>query len=764
MPRHPKTSFPFPSREEILRFIHESTGTVGKREIARAFRLDSKQKMELKKLLREMELDGTLQKGRGKQFAEPGTLPPVSVVEVTGVDIDGEVLAKPVPWEHNQPAPLIYMSPEKRGHPALGFGDRVLARLSPTERTGANDAPVYEGKTIRLLTASSTKIMGMLEDVGGRFRLRPTDKRTKSEVIVEFPNAEGASNGDLVRAELLPGRHYGLKHARVVENLANADNPRAASIIAIHDHGLPVEFPSDALHQADTAIAAPMDKREDLRDVPLVTIDGADARDFDDAVWAEADDKADNKGGWHIIVAIADVSWYVHPDSALDKAAYTRGNSVYFPDRVVPMLPEALSNGWCSLVPHEERPCLAVHMWLSEDGALLRHRFCRAMIRSHARLTYAQAQAAHDGETDNDGQVADKELLESVITPLYGAYAALSAARKKRGVLELNIPERQVLIGEDGSVSEIVQRERFDSHKLIEEFMIAANVAAAETLEKRQQPCLYRIHDQPSMEKMEMLREFLATLDLPIPKGQVMRAAQFNGILDKVADTPKAEMVNTVILRSQSQAEYNPDNIGHFGLNLMRYCHFTSPIRRYSDLIVHRALIRGLKLGDGGLETDHLDFHEMGTHLSATERRAAAAERDATDRFTAGYLSVHVGGEFTGRITGVTRFGLFVMLDDSGADGLIPISTLPDDYYRHDEAAHCLRGDHSGREFSLGQRLAIILAEADAITGGMVLRLTDKEAASGPVSSGRRPGKNKPRSSKGQRLAKRGNPPPRRKR
>ena len=756
MPQGPKTPSPFPRREEILRFIHESTGNPGKREIARAFHLDSRQKMELKKLLREMELDGTLQRGRGKRYAEPGTLPPVGVVEVTGVDLDGEVLAKPVSWEHDSPTPVIYMAPEKRGHPALGPGDRVLARLTATGRTNADGASVYEGKTIRLLTTSPTKIMGVLEDVGGRFRLRPTDRRSKSELIVEHPDAEGAANGDLVRAELLPGRHYGLKRARVLENLASADNPRAASIIAIHAHGLPVEFPSEALRQADAAVAAPMGDREDLRRVPLVTIDGADARDFDDAVWAEPDSSVDNKGGWYAMVAIADVSWYVRPGSSLDEAAYRRGNSAYFPDRVVPMLPEALSNGWCSLVPQEDRPCLVAHMWLSKGGELLRHRFCRAMMRSHARLTYTQVQAAHDGQVDD----ATDGMRESVIAPLYGAYHALSAAREKRGVLELDISERKVLIGDDGNVIGISQQERFDSHKLIEEFMIAANVAAAETLEKHKQPCLYRIHDQPSLEKMEALREFLATLDLPSPKGQVMRAAQFNGILEKVKGTPKSEMVNTVILRSQSKAEYNPDNIGHFGLNLHRYCHFTSPIRRYSDLIVHRALIRGLKLGEGGLETDHRDFSEMGNSLSDTERRAAAAERDAIDRFTAGYLADQVGNDFSGRITGVTRFGLFIMLDESGADGLIPISTLPDDYYRHDEAAHCLRGDDTGREFLLGQRLAVTLSEANPVTGGMVLRLTDEEMSSGPAPTVRRKGhptgRNKPRSSKGKRLAKRG--------
>ncbi len=725
-----KQPAPFPSREEVVRYIHENPDNVGKREIARAFQLDAQQKILLKKLLRELELDGSLQRGRGKRYAEAGKLPAVCVVEVSGLDLDGEVLARPVQWEHDTLMPVIYMAPERRGHPALAVGDRVLARLNDLNRTNDDDALLYEGSTIRRLTVSPAKIMGVLEDVGGHFRLRPTDRRSKSELVIPRTEAGNAGAGDLVRAELLPGKRLGLKQARVMEKLASLDDPRAASLIAIHDHGIPVEFPPEALEQAEHAKAAPLGKRENLRDVPLVTIDGADARDFDDAVWAHPDPDPNNKGGWHIRVAIADVSWYVRPNDALDRAGFTRGNSTYFPDRVVPMLPEAISNGWCSLVPHEDRPCMVAHMWLSADGNIARHTFSRAMMRSHARLTYEQVQQARDGDPDETTQ----PLLADVIEPLYGAYEALSAARIKRGALELDLPERRIVIGEDGSVAGVAMRERFDSHKLIEEFMIAANVAAAQTLEKHKQPCMYRIHDQPSMEKLEALRDFLSSLDISLPKGQVMRAGQFNGILERVADTPSAEIVNTVVLRSQSQAEYNPDNIGHFGLNLLKYCHFTSPIRRYSDLLVHRALIRALGLGDGGLESDHRDFTELGAHLSQTERRSSVAERDAVDRFVAGFLHDRVGSEFSGRVSGVTRFGLFVRLDETGADGLVPVSTLPNDYYRHDEAQHCLRGDDSGREFTLGQRLQVILREADPITGGMIMQLcsddADEDAAS----------------------------------
>lgn len=723
MTKRRNTPAPFPSQEEIVRFIHESPVNVGKREIARAFHLDSTQKMQLKKLLRDLELDGTLLRGRGRHYAEPGVLPNVCVVEVTGIDADGDIVAKPVQWEFADPTPRVLMAPERRGQPALGPGDRSLARVELTRHKGGDGESIYSGKTIRRLSTSPAKIMGVLEDQGTHLRLRPTDRRAKSELVIDKANSGDAGPGDLVRAELLSGKRLGLRQGRVVEKLANIDNPRAASLIAIHDHQIPVEFSPDALSDAEKSGPAPMKDREDLRNVPLITIDGADARDFDDAVFAEPDPDKLNVDGWHLIVAIADVSWYVRPGSALEKAAYERGNSVYFPDRVVPMLPEALSNGWCSLVPHEERPCLAAHLWIDRDGQLKRHKFVRAMMRSHARLTYTQAQLTHDGVRDD----VTETLADSIVTNLYGAFTVLETARQQRGALELDLPERQVVTDEAGNVEAITIRERLDSHKLIEEFMITANVAAAEALGARKQPCMYRIHDQPSMEKMEALRDFLDSVNIRFPKGQVVRASNFNGILTKVANTPQAGLVNTVVLRSQAQAAYHPENIGHFGLNLRHYCHFTSPIRRYSDLLVHRALIRGYNLGEGGLEDDHRDFVEAGAHISSTERRAATAERDATDRFTAGFMASKVGQELSGRVTGVTRFGLFVELTDSGADGLIPISTLPDDYYRHDEKSHCLRGDHTGQEYALGQNVEVILREAEPVTGGIILSLVGED-------------------------------------
>lgn len=729
-PKGPGTAgkAPFPSREEIIRFIRESDGRVGKREIARAFGLDARQKMDLKKLLRELELDCSLMRTRGKRLADPTRLPPVAVVEITAFSRDGDILAKPGVWESDEPPPPIVMRPEKKGRPALGPGDKALARLTPILAADGETVREYKGETIRRLTSTPSTVLGVLEKSGGHFHLRPTDKRAKQNYVVEMGDAGDAGPGDVVRCEVLRQRGMGLRRARVIERLGSLTGGRAASVIAIHQHGIPTEFTPEAIDQAAAANAAPLDDRVDLREVPLVTIDGSDARDFDDAVFAEPDEDPDNPDGFHLIVAIADVAWYVRPGSPLDHAAYDRGNSVYFPDRVVPMLPEALSNGWCSLVPHEDRPCLAAHLWISASGELRRHRFERAMMRSHARLTYEQAQAAFEGRYDD----VTGALGETILGPLLGAYRAFEKARQKRGVLELELPERQIDIDDAGNVIGVSVRERFDSHKLIEEFMICANVAAAETLERKRVPLLYRVHDQPSAEKIEGLRTFLETLGMSLPKGQVMRAQQFNAILAQVAETEHRHMVNDAVLRAQAQAQYDPENIGHFGLNLRRYSHFTSPIRRYSDLVVHRGLIAALGLGPGGVDDMTRDLGDAAEHLSVTERRAAAAERDTVDRYMATYMVDRVGATMTGRVTGVTRFGLFVALDETGADGLIPISTLPADYYRLDDSGHALIGDDRGMRFGLGDTLEVTIADVDPITGGMALRL---------VSGGKLPSK-----------------------
>jgi ribonuclease R len=714
---HKTKHVPIPSKQEILEFIRSSPGRVGKRELARAFSLRGSDKIDLKAILKELERDGAIERGHQRRFARPGALPEVAVVEITGTDADGELVARPVAWEEEGRAPRVFMASFRPGEPAVGVGDRVLCKL----RRIKDDT--YEGRAIRIVGEARARVLGVFApNPDGTARIRPTSRREKAEYHVPRGEANGAEEGELVLADILPGRLYGLRQASVKERLGRLGAPRSVSLVAIHANDIPFEFPEDALKQAEAEGAAPLDSRTDLRTIPLVTIDGEDARDFDDAVWAAPDDDPDNKGGWHCLVAIADVSWYVRPADALDKEAFKRGNSVYFPDRVVPMLPEQLSNGWCSLKPAEDRPCMAVHFWLDKDGRKKRHHFVRGMMRSAARLTYEQVQAARDGQPNE----LTAPLVDSVIAPLYGAWASLFAARQERGVLELDIPERKVVLDESGTVKAIAPRPHFDSHRLIEDFMIQANVCAAETLEKVHQPCMYRVHDLPSPEKLEGLREFLVSIDLKLAKGQVLSPGHFNRILEAVAGTPNADLVNEVILRSQAQAVYQPENIGHFGLGLARYAHFTSPIRRYADLLVHRALVTGLKLGDGGLTADAgASFGDWGEHISVTERRAATAEREAVDRYVTAYLSEKVGAAFAAKVSGVTRFGLFVNLEVTGADGLVPISSLPEDFYVHDETHHALVGKRTRRSFQLGQRLTVVLHEANMLTGSMVFHLEE---------------------------------------
>lgn len=719
---------PLPTREQILEYIEAGTGRVGKRELARAFRLSAEQKVELRQILRELQDAGAVGRDNNRRFRRAGRLPSVAVLEIVDVDVDGDLTARTVARSaaepelgqaDDAPRPKIAVVPDRRSRAALVPGDRVLARLDQAADGG------YEARVIRKLHGGPVRTLGVYELVGGRGRLLPIDRRNREELAIAAGDTLGAEPGELVWVNVEQGRSLGLRRARVVERCGPAHGPRSISLITIHDHDIPVRFSPAALEQAAAAGPAPLGDREDLRTIPLVTIDGEDARDFDDAVWAEADTDPANPGGWHLLVAIADVAWYVRPDSALDRAAYERGNSVYFPDRVVPMLPEDISNGWCSLVPGEDRPCLAAHLWLDASGRLRRHRFVRGLMRSAARLTYTQVQAAADGQAD----AATETLTGDVIAPLYAAYRALAEAREKRGVLELDVPERRVLIDPaTGGIDRVQFRERLDSHKLIEEFMICANVAAAEALEAARRPCMYRIHDRPPDDKLVALRDFLDTLGINLPRGQVMRAGDLNRILAQAAGRPEARLVNEVMLRSQSQAVYAPGNIGHFGLALRRYCHFTSPIRRYADLMVHRALIDAFSLGAGGGEQAGVDFAKAGEHVSATERRAAAAERDALDRFTAAYMAEMVGAEFTARINGVTRFGLFVTLNETGADGLIPIRTLPDDFYEHDEKGHRLVGRRGRLEFRLGDALDVRLVDANSLTGGILFALAGTPA------------------------------------
>lgn len=722
MVHRPKHPAPFPTKQQLLDFIRDTPGEVNKREIARAFHIGPGDKQALKALLKEMVEDGLLDRGRKRKVSRPGSLPHAIIVEVTGTDTDGELIAKPIAWEGEGKPPRILLSDMRSGHgPAIGVGDRVLAKMKRL-----NDH-LYEARPIRRLAAEPSRILGVFEPgPGGTGRLLAVEKKDSAEYMIGREHAEAFKKGELLLAELLPGRHYGLRLVKPVESLGDMQQPRAVSLIAIHARGIPNAWPEDALKEAEAARAAPLEDREDLRSIPLVTIDGEDARDFDDAVFAEADADPKNPGGWRILVAIADVAWYVRPDAPLDKEARKRGNSVYFPDRVVPMLPEALSNGWCSLKSNEDRGTMAVRITIDAEGNILRHAFTRGLMRSAARLTYEEVEAARLGHAnDKTGP-----LLESVIKPLFGALESFLKAREKRGVLDLNVPERKVKLDPAGKVVAIEPRLQLHSHRLIEEFMIAANVAAAETLEKMHLPCMYRVHAEPAMDKLESLREFLQSMHLNLAKGQHLEPRHFNQILAKVKGTANEELVNQVVLRSQAQALYAPENVGHFGLNLRRYAHFTSPIRRYADLLVHRALIKGLHAGKGGLEAQEIEnFANIGEHISETERRAAAAERDAIDRYTALFLSDRVGALFEGRISGVARFGLFVSLNDTGADGLVMASSLPGDYYVHDEKSHALIGRRTRKSYRLGDAVTVRLVEAVPVTGGLRFEITKHKPA-----------------------------------
>ncbi|MCC8432158.1 ribonuclease R [Reyranella aquatilis] len=707
-----------PTRDELLAFIRENETPVGKREIARAYGLKGDQRIELKELLRDLRDAGDIAPDRAKTFRDPQALTETAVLEIVTVDSDGHLLA--VPRRHDDekdgPAPRIeVVVPSSRTVPAPAVGDRVLASL---KRRGKN---TYEARIIRRLGSGPKKILGLYEEPDGRHGLglvTPTDRKLRREFDVRPNDRNGALPGDIVWIEETGGALT--RRARVVERIGPMSDPRTVSLIAIAANDIPVDFPEAALEEAEKARAAPMGDRLDLRDVPLVTIDGEDARDFDDAVFAEPD--PDHPGGWRLLVAIADVAWYVRHDRPLDRAAYRRGTSVYFPDRVVPMLPEQLSNHWCSLVPREDRPVLVAEMWIDAQGHLKRHKFHRAMMRSAARLTYNRVQHAMNGMPDAEIE----PLMDRVVRPLYGAYRVLLAAREARGALDLDLPERLVTLGKDGHIAKIGVRERLDSHKLIEEFMVLANVAAAQALEQRHAPCLYRVHDQPDLAKLEALREFLGTLGLKVPTGQRLRPADLNRILSEVADKPVSQLVSQTVLRSQSQAVYSPDNLGHFGLALARYAHFTSPIRRFPDLIVHRALIAAYGLGEGGLVADDKGrFTEFGEHLSMCERRAVAAERSAMDRYVANFMAGHVGAVFPGRVSSVTRFGLFASLEGTGADGLIPIRSLGQEFFRHDEGRQVLIGERTGETFGLGDRLQLKLVEADAATGGLMFEIVD---------------------------------------
>lgn len=716
----------FPSKAELLAFIRERPGKVGTREIARAFGLKNAARAELKRMLRDLADEGVIERRR-KRLHHAGTLPSTVLADVTSRDPDGDLIAMPDEWDEevHGPAPRIRIPVPRRARPgeAVGLGDRVLLRVQVADE---EDGIRYRGRVIKVVEHPKHRVLGIFRSLpGGGGRLEPVDKKMLGRELAIPRGAENdARDGDLVAVETSRARRLGPPQGRVVERLGSLKSERAVSLIAIQAHGIPSEFRRETLNEAEAATPATMKHREDWRDIPFVTIDPPDAKDHDDAVHAEADTASNNPGGFIVRVAIADVAYYVRPGSALDREALVRGNSVYFPDRVIPMLPERLSNDLCSLRPHQDRAALAVRMVIGADGHKKSHSFHRIMMRSAARLSYEHAQVAVGGRPDEDVEA----LVEPVLRPLFSAYEAMARARNERQPLDLDLPERKILLKADGTVDRVITPERLEAHRLIEEYMIQANVAAAETLEKARTPLIYRVHDEPSLEKVAALREFLQTHDINFPKTGALRPEAFNRVLARVKGRETEQLVNEVILRTQAQAEYAAENYGHFGLNLRRYAHFTSPIRRYADLIVHRALIRALKLGAGGLpeSVDRKQLAEVAAQISAAERRAMLAERETADRLIAHFLADRIGAVFDGRISGVTRAGLFVKLHETGADGFVPARTIGDEYYRFDERRHAMVGRHSGETYRLGDPVTVRLVEAAPVAGALRFELVSQ--------------------------------------
>jgi ribonuclease R len=744
-----------PPREILLEFIQDNPDRASKRDIAKAFGLKGDARIELKAALRALEDDGLLEKKR-KSLMRPGALPPVTVLDVTMRDSSGELIGRPAEWPDENgvaPAVLIRQSGSERSKtktPVAGIGDRIVAKIFPNKERGG---PAYTARVIKVIDKRKSAGLGVFRAMEGGGRIMPIDKRA-SELDVDPEFLGDAKDGDLVEIESARIGRYGLPRAKILSVIGSVATEKAISMIAIHAHGIPYIFPDSVLREADAAGPADMKNREDWRNLPLITIDPADAKDHDDAVYAEPDTNPDNPGGVIVVVAIADVSYYVRPQSALDREALKRGNSVYFPDRVVPMLPERISNDLCSLKEGVDRPALAVRMVFSKDGKKASHTFHRIIMRSAAKLAYQQAQAAIDGAADDK----TGPLLEPILKPLWAAYATLKTGRDRRQPLELDMPERKILLNPDGTVDRVIVPDRLDAHKLIEEMMIQANVAAAESLEKVKQALIYRVHDAPSMAKQETLRQFLGTLDMSLAHGN-LRSNHFNQILEKVDGKPYQIMVNEMVLRSQSQAIYSPENIGHFGLNLFRYAHFTSPIRRYADLIVHRALVASLSLGVGGLTMEEeAALDDIAAEISTFERRAMAAERETVDRLIAHHLVGKIGQEFDGRVSGVTKSGLFVSLPAYGADGFVPISTIGNDYYIYDEAHQSIAGERSGLGYRLGDPVRVRLAEAAPLAGALrfeimsegrkmptAVRSFHKSAKRGREAARKKPGTRPPR-------------------
>ncbi len=728
-----------PSRNDIIEYLNDSDGAAVRRDIARAFGVKGEARAKLRSLLKKMEDEGVIDLAGGKRVKVAGKLPPVLPIDIVGVTHDGDLECEPAGWKDDHDPPLIRIS-EKRAmkfKPAPGVGDRVLARLKPTG-DGA-----YSAEIMKAIGKGAHRFLAVYRKDRGRTIAEPVERRARGTFTIDQGDDAGAKDGDLVWVETKNARGYGAQKARVRKIEGHIDDRNAFSTISLANHGIPTEFPKAVIEEAQKAQLPSLGERTDLRDTPLFTIDPADAKDHDDACFAEPDPDPDNPGGYRVIVAIADVSYFVRTGSELDKEALRRANSVYLPDRVVPMLPERLSNDLCSLRGGEDRPCLAVEMFIDSGGRKKSHRFLRAIMRSAAKLSYEDAQAISEGSDPKD--VGAPAEIKSAVHNLFGAFRARWSERSKRAPLDLDLPERKVILNKQGEVADVIKRDRFDAHRVIEEFMILANVAAAETLERARLELIYRVHDQPDEEGLEGVRDYLDRLDYSLVKGGSVRPANFNQILKIAEERDEKEMISQIVLRAQQRAIYDTENRGHFGLNLPRYAHFTSPIRRYADLVVHRALVTAAKLGPGGqTKEEAAALGDVAEQISDLERRAVAAEREATDRYLSEYLASRVGAEFDARIRGVTKYGLFVMVEPSGADGFIPMRSIGRERFEFEEAMHRIIGGTTGGVFRLGQPVRVKLEEAIPLTGSLRFEMVSDPAPGEPRSSRRKKPGSKP--------------------
>jgi len=729
--REPQT---LPSKAEILQALETDPTLASKRDLTRHFAISGDLRAPFKALVRELEDEGLIAR-KGKSLRRAKVLPSVTVIDISPDADPDDLVAYPANWDEGEgPPPAIRVETKRHDRAVPAPGDRVLARIFKDE----GDLPAYSARPMKVLAKPRRARIGIVKMDNDGARLLPVDRKQK-EMRIRPADLGKAKNGDLVEVEVKSRGRLMIPEAKVVATLGNPASEGAVSLIALHNLEIPYRFPPEVLRaakEAKEAKEATMKGREDWRHIPFVTIDPADAKDHDDAVYAEEDPDPKNPGGHIVYIAIADVAAYVTPGSHLDKEAYLRGNSVYFPDRVVPMLPERISNDLCSLKEGVDRPALALRLTINKDGQRLDHSFGRVMINCAASLSYTQAQNAFDGKPDERAA----PLVENVLAPLFGAYRAMARARDQRAPLDLDLPERKIIIDSKGNVERIIVPERLEANRLIEEMMVAANVCAAQTLEKQRMELIYRVHDQPGAEKLTALRDFLSSLSLSFSKSQQINTGHFNQILAKVRDSEKMTQVSEMVLRSQSQAEYSPQNYGHFGLNLAHYAHFTSPIRRYADLIVHRALIFALKLGNDGLPASQAQkLAEIAQHISATERRAMAAERETVNRLIAHYLSSKIGAQFPGKISGVTRSGLFVRLNETGADGFVPAASLGRDYFRHIEEQQAMIGEKTGERFRLGDDVVVRLTEAAPSAGALRFELlSEGEHVTPPGRAGSR--------------------------